>query len=217
MTLAGSAEGTYRAAMADQLDLLDWKRRVFAEYAVVRSATQPDQAWSGWKQTRDDLFASHPQSPLPAEGRDGFDGLDYFDYDHAYRTTGEVVEAEPRGFEIAGSADASFSFDRFATVRFQLSGKQLELELYWLRGYGGGLFVPFADATSGAETYGAGRYLFDTVKGADLGCDEEGRLVLDFNFAYNPSCSYDPTWACPLATPANRLDARIAAGERHTG
>jgi uncharacterized protein len=80
--------------------------------------------------------------------------------------------------------------------------------------HGGGLFLPFADATSAGETYGAGRYLFDTVKGADLGA-EHGRLVLDFNFAYNPSCSYDPSWVCPLATPANRLAVPVRAGERY--
>ena len=77
----------------------------------------------------------------------------------------------------------------------------MTLELYWLEGYGGGLFVPFADATSGRETYGAGRYLLDTVKGADLG-QRGGRLVLDFNFAYQPSCAYDPRWTCPLTPPA---------------
>jgi hypothetical protein len=87
------------------------------------------------------------------------------------------------------------------------------LELYWLTSYGGGLFLPFADATSGTETYGAGRYLLDTVKGADLG-QEEGRLVLDFNFAYFPSCAYDPRWTCPLAPPANRLSVPVRAGER---
>jgi uncharacterized protein (DUF1684 family) len=203
--------------MADQLDLLDWKRRVFAEYAAVRAAQQPQQAWSSWRQARDDLFSSHPQSPIPTEDRDAFEGLEYFEYDHTLRTTGEIVEAEPHRYEIAGSADSSFSFDRFAVVRFGLEGERLELELYWLRGYGGGLFLPFADATSGAETYGAGRYLYDTVKGADLGLDDEGRLVLDFNFAYNPSCSYDPSWACPLATPANRLGVAIVAGERYSG
>ncbi len=87
------------------------------------------------------------------------------------------------------------------------------MDLYWLEGYAGGLFVPFADATSGATTYGAGRYLLDTVKGADLGT-RDGRLVLDFNFAYNPSCSYDPRWSCPLAPPGNRLTVAITAGER---
>lgn len=85
--------------------------------------------------------------------------------------------------------------------------------MYWLEAYGGGVFLPLADATSGHETYGGGRYLLDTVKGSDLG-GEDGRLVLDFNFAYNPSCAYDPRWACPLTPPANRLGAGIRAGER---
>jgi uncharacterized protein (DUF1684 family) len=98
-------------------------------------------------------------------------------------------------------------------ARFRLGESDCELELYWLDAYGGGLFVPFADATSGTETYGAGRYLLDTVKGADLGV-ENGRLVLDFNLAYNPSCSYDPRWACPLSPPANRLAVPVRAGER---
>ena len=87
-----------------------------------------------------------------------------------------------------------------------------ELTLYWIAGYGGGLFLPFVDATSGSETYGGGRYLLDTIKGADLGV-ADGRTVLDFNFAYNPSCSYSPQWTCPLALPANRLPGAIRAGE----
>jgi len=81
-------------------------------------------------------------------------------------------------------------------------------------GYGGGIFLPFRDATAGRDTYGAGRYLLDTVKGADLG-SEQGRLVLDFNFAYNPSCSCDDSWTCPFAPPANRLKERVEARERH--
>jgi hypothetical protein len=95
-----------------------------------------------------------------------------------------------------------------------LGGEELALGLYWLDGYAGGLFVSFRDDTSGKETYGAGRYLLDTVKGADLG-GEEAALVLDFNFAYNPSCSYDPRWACPLAPPDNRLAVAVKAGERY--
>jgi uncharacterized protein len=103
---------------------------------------------------------------------------------------------------------------RFGVARFTLAGAPGALELYWLEGYGGGLFVPFADATSATETYGAGRYVLDTVKGADLGT-EDGRLVLDFNLAYNPSCSYDPRWSCPLAPRGNRLEIAVRAGERH--
>ncbi len=89
------------------------------------------------------------------------------------------------------------------------------LALFWMRGYTGGLFLPFRDATSGEETYGAGRYVLDTGKGADLGGDPDaGTLVVDLNFAFQPSCAFDPKWACPLAPPENRLAARIEAGER---
>jgi uncharacterized protein len=87
------------------------------------------------------------------------------------------------------------------------------LEVFWLDAYGGGVFIPFRDATSGSSTYGGGRYLLDTAKGADLGSIDD-RLVLDFNFAYHPSCVYDPKWVCPLAPPSNRLAVAIEAGER---
>ena len=77
------------------------------------------------------------------------------------------------------------------------------------------MFVPFKDATSGHETYGGGRYLLDTIKSADLGSDAAtGTVVLDFNFAYHPSCTYDPQWVCPLAPPDSRLALPIRAGER---
>ncbi len=88
-----------------------------------------------------------------------------------------------------------------------------ELDVYWIAVYGGGVFIPFRDATSGSETYGAGRYLLDTIKGADLGGSGD-RLVLDFNYAYHPSCAYDPRWSCPLAPPANRLESAVRVGER---
>ena len=88
------------------------------------------------------------------------------------------------------------------------------LDVYWVAVYGGGVFLPFRDDTSGGEGYGGGRYLLDTVKGADLG-GSGGRLVVDFNYAYNPSCAYDPQWSCPLAPPANRLTVPIRTGERY--
>ena len=92
------------------------------------------------------------------------------------------------------------------------------LPVFWMEGYAGGLFVPFRDATSGAETYGAGRYLLDTVKGADQGGDWHKReLTLDFNLAYHPSCSYDPKWNCPLAPLESRLTLPVRAGERLPG
>ena len=89
-----------------------------------------------------------------------------------------------------------------------------ELTLLWLTTYGGGLFLPFRDATNGADTYGGGRYALDTVKGADLGRTGDGRLVVDLNFAYHPSCASDPRWTCPLAPPSNTLTVPVTAGEK---
>jgi len=195
----------------DELDLLDWKRQVFALYAEVRRL-EPEEGWRLWRETRDELFRSHPQSPLPAESRASFTGLPYFEYDPALRLVVEPEPAERARREIATSGEDPYSFTRFARVRVWDS----QLDLYWLDGYGGGIFLSYTDATSGRETYGSGRYLLDTVKGADLGTDG-GRLVLDFNFSYNPSCAYDPRWFCPLAPPGNRLLAPVRGGEQYGG
>ena len=192
-------------SVSDVLDLLDWKRRVFALYAEIRAAADPEQAWQRWRDVRGRAL---PRPPAVAAARATTE-LDYFPYDPALRFVAEVVPAEPERRAIGSSGDEPVWFTRFATARFD--GR--ELELYWLDAYGGGLFLPFRDATAGSETYGAGRYLLDTVKGADLGT-VDGRLVLDFNFAYHPSCAYDPKWACPLSPPANRIDVPIRAGER---
>jgi uncharacterized protein (DUF1684 family) len=198
----------------DELDLLDYKRRVLGLYARVREAADPAAAFAGWVAARDALFGEHPQSALAPERRASFAGLDYFPYDPAARVVGAAEPAPRRRYDIPSSDGSTMTFDRVGRVAFTLAGEPCSLELYWLAGYGGGLFLPFGDATNGAETYGAGRYLLDTVKGADLG--GRGReLVLDFNFSYNPSCSYDPRWSCPLAPPPNRLAVAVRAGERH--
>ena len=110
----------------------------------------------------------------------------------------EDVDAPPQPIETSGVDPMLFRL--FARAWPELRGERLSLEVHWLTGYGGGVFLPFRDATSGKETYGGGRYVLDTVKGADLG-EQDARLVLDFNFAYNPSCCYDPRWVCPLARP----------------
>ena len=196
----------------DELTLLDWKRRVFQLYSDIRADADPRAGWERWREVRDGLFRTHAQSPLPAAQRAAFAGLPLYDYDRAFRVLATVEPAEREHREIATSGEEPYSFTRFARARFELEGEQT-LDLYWLDGYGGGIFLSFADATSGRETYGACRYLLDTVKGADLG-EEGGRLVLDFNFAYNPSCAYDPRWVCPLAPPGNRLAVPIRAGER---
>lgn len=195
------------------LDLLDWKRRIFALYAEIRAAGDPEAAWKKWCAARDEMFRHHPQSPIPAPERAAFGGLSYFGYDPAARLLAELRPAEEQRFDVPTSGGETMVFTRIATASFLLHERPLALDVYWLDAYGGGLFLPFRDATSGAETYGAGRYLLDTVKGSDLGT-QDGRLVCDFNFAYNPSCSYDPAWVCPLAPPGNRLETEVRAGER---
>ena len=197
-----------------ELELLDYRRRVHALYARVRADPDPARAFAEWAAERDELFAHHPQSALPPQRRQGFTGLSYFPHDPRGRVHAEIEATERRRYDVGSSDGQTMAFERIGVARFALRGTACELELYWLLGYGGGLFVPFADATSGEETYGAGRYLLDTVKGADLGT-RDGRLVLDFNLAYNPSCSYDPRWACPLAPAPNRLAIAVRMGERH--
>src|SRR5262249_5213270 len=134
------------------LDLLDWKRRIFELYAEIRRADDPAAAWVRWREVRDELFHSHPQTPLPSDARAGFAGIDYFPYDAELRFLAEVEPLAPESFEIAGSTGSRICFTRFALARFELGA----LEIYWLEGYGGGVFLPFADVTSGGETYGAG-------------------------------------------------------------
>jgi uncharacterized protein (DUF1684 family) len=191
----------------EELELLDWKRRILELYAEIRAEREPERAWQQWRDVREELFRSHPQTPSrDAQPR-------YFDYDPSLRVLGTVERAERERREIATSGERPYAFTRFARTVFELAGEEQSLDLYWLEGYGGGVFLSFADATSGTETYGACRYLLDTVKGSDLG-ERDGRLVLDFNFAYNPSCAYDPRWVCPLAPPGNRLGVPVRAGER---
>jgi uncharacterized protein len=180
----------------------------------VRRSSDPRAGWRLWRDTRDELFVGHPQTPLPPATRANFTGLPYFEYDPALRVLATVEPAERVQREIATSGAHPYSFTRFGRAVFALHGEGQSLDLYWLDGYGGGVYLCFADATSGDETYGAGRYLLDTVKGSDLGT-EDGQLVLDFNFAYNPSCCYDPRWVCPLAPPGNRLPIPIRGGERY--
>jgi uncharacterized protein (DUF1684 family) len=197
----------------DALALLDWRRRIHQLYAEVRANVNAQAAWTQWHQTRGALFREHSQSPVAPEERATFSGPHVYPYDGSWRVLAEVRPAGSKRFELPTSTGGAMAFDRFARAYFRIRGTELSLELYLLEGYGGGLFVPFADATSGGETYGAGRYLLDTVKGSDLG-QRDVRLVLDFNFAYQPSCSYDPRWTCPLAPPANRLTVAVRAGER---
>ena len=198
-----------------EVELADYRRRVADLYAQVRRPSlKPATRWEAYRRDRDALFAAHPHSPLSQTQRDTFRGLDYYPYDPDYRVFAEVdgdFKAEILETDIPG--EGLFRYRRVGSLRISIHGHPIRLSIFWVMGYGGGLFLPFRDATNGKSTYGGGRYLLDTIKHADLGVDD-GRLVLDFNFAYNPSCAYHPRWHCPLAPVENWLEVPIQAGEK---
>jgi len=162
---------------------------------------------------KDAAFRSLPDSPIPHAARASFAGLPYFDVDPGMVIQGLTLEpyrgAEPIRFEIPTSDGRLLPAERAGVFRFVLDGTPLTLTAYRVAGSTGddSVFVPFLDATSGRETYGAGRYL-------DLEPDDDGTWTLDFNLAYHPSCVYDPAYSCPLTPAENRLPIRIEAGER---
>lgn len=207
------------AAFANPLTLAHWRRTVAELYAELRYASPGEQphACARFRAVRDELFRSHPQSPLAETKRARFAGLDYYPYDPGWRVIGAVdLDVERETFEVDLPTDGLLRYTRVARIRFVIRGRAAELSAFWMEGYGGGLFVPFRDTTSGGATYGGGRYLYDTIKGADLGADAE-RIVLDFNYAYNPSCAYGEQWVCPLAPAENRLPFAVEAGEKAGG
>ena len=195
------------------LDLVDWRRKVGDLYRI----TGPD-ALTRFRKGRDELFRTHPQSPIEEDERASFKGLHYFDPDPAYRVSARFEPGD--GSELAidtGGEDGAVRYRRAGRLAFTLAGQECKLTVLSLVQYAGGLFVPFRDLTSRGETYGGGRYLFDTAKDTDGLVLEikPGSLdvVIDFNFAYNASCAYSPRWACPLAPPENHLPVAVRAGE----
>ncbi len=221
------------------LDLYDYRQRVARMYqeraAALRAGEDEVKVWQRWREQRDGLFARHPQSALSPEQRQSFTGLRYFPYHLALRLEA-VLEPETAEEELslAASGPHTMRFRRAGRVRFALEGVAWQLTVYWIDVYGGGLFLPFRDATCGQESYAGGRYVFDTVKGSDVVRLDDtghvvdmgmvaleralgyagGRIVLDFNYAYNPSCAYDARWVCPLAPNENQLPLPIRAGEQ---
>ena len=155
-----------------------------------------------------------PQGPLPHEARHTFTGLPYFPVDPELRfedlSLAPYAGTEPSSFQIPTSDGQLRPAHRAGTFEFELGGEIRRLTGYVLDGgtdSTDSVFVPFLDATSGTETYGAGRYL-------DLEAEPDGRYALDFNLAYHPYCVYAPTYSCPLTPAENRLPIRIEAGER---
>lgn len=199
------------------LDIASWRRTITGLYRDVRASTDLEAAHDLWRRTRDDLFTTHPSTPLLPEDRPVFTGLPTKPYDAAWRFEVPIVPAEAFRMIVETGTDGDVPFDRIGLVEVPGVGS---LDVWRLATYGGGLFVPVKDALAGKPggTYGGGRYLIDTVKGADLGAGQEpDSIVLDFNFAYNPSCAYDPAWACPLAQPGNTVAVEIPVGERYSG
>ena len=196
-------------------ELLDYRRSVAEMYGRLRcsNSSQVEQ-YQSFRRERDRLFATHPQSPLSREQRAEFTGLRYYAYDPAWRFILPVDrDVEPTTIEMELQDDGPVRMQRFGQIHFEAEGQPVSLSLYWILGYGGGLFLPFRDLTNQHTTYGGGRYLLDTIKHVDLG-QADSRLVIDFNYAYNPSCAYNPRWHCPLAPQENRLSVAIAAGEQ---
>jgi len=202
--------------MSEYLDLADWRRRVAALYDALRADTRTEpQRLRAFRAARDRLFVEHPSSPVPAAERGSFAGVPYWPHDPELRFSARLEpdsDAPPLDLPRSGEG-ASFPYSRIGWVAFEVEGTDCRLAVFWLSDYAGGIFIPFRDATSGGESYGAGRYLWDSAKGADLGSIGE-ELILDFNYAYHPSCVYDPRWSCPLAPLENRLTIPIRAGER---
>ncbi len=199
------------------LEVADWRRRVFALYQAVRESADPRAGHDLWRGERDELFARHAASPLLPDDRAAFAGLPVQPYDAAWRFEVELSATDPQRFEIKTGTDGIVPFERIGLAVVPGVGA---LDVWRLASYGGGIFVPVRDALAGAAggTYGGGRYLLDTVKGADLGSGgADNSIVLDFNFAYNPSCAYDPAWACPLAPAGNVTALPIPVGERYAG
>jgi uncharacterized protein (DUF1684 family) len=208
--------------MSDYLDLYDYRCRVAEMYRIRRRALLAGEdaatVLQRFREARNELFAKHSQSALDMEQKRKFRGLNYFPSNPSMCVEAGIdTNVEPEQLSVAMNAEETMTMTMVGRLHFTLEGVDVALSLYWLNIYGGGLFLPFRDRTSPSESYGGGRYLFDTIKGSDFQATRGAlgieRIVLDFNYAYNPSCAYNDRWVCPLAPFENRLQVPIRAGE----
>lgn len=199
--------------MSDYAGLAHYRRIVAGHYAAVRIHPNPPVAAQEWRAARNRLFKENPFSALEADQQANFSGLPYANYNPAWRFVVPIdFEVTPDVFSVE-LPEGTMKYERFGKVNFIApTGEKAALALFWIQSYGGGVFLPFGDATNGTTTYGGGRYLYDTIKGADLGITHD-LVVLDFNFAYHPSCVYNPRWVCPLTPAENRLPFAVPVGE----
>lgn len=195
-------------------NLVDYRRKVFEMYARVRESNHsPEARWQRFRADQDSLFKSHPQTALTPEQVADFTSLRYYPYNPDCRfilLVKPLRNKEP--IQINLQDDGPTRLLPFGRISFVVDSQDVSLTLFWITGYGGGIFLPFKDLTNLNETYSGGRYLLDTIKGADLGWEAD-HLVVDFNFSYNPSCAYNSRWHCPLPPPQNQLPVHIRAGE----
>jgi hypothetical protein len=160
-----------------------------------------------FREGKNEYFASAPESPLTLRQRKAFEGLIYYSedpglaFDLELERTGEREEVR-----MPTTTGGEQIYNRAGVVRFEVDGRRAELTLYEPQD-GGDLFLPFRDATSANETYGGGRYL-------EVAAPHNGRVHVDFNYAYNPYCAYDDAWSCPIPPTENWLTVPIRAGEK---
>lgn len=195
--------------------LADWRRRINDLYVQIRATPVPELAHRLWLDTRSEMFRRHPCSPLPARQRSEFRRIAAHPYDPAWRFTVDIVPMEGEDICFDLGDDGKLNARPVGRTDGLSRDLETELTLYWITGYGGGIFVPFKDTHP--DSYGGGRYLTDAIKGADLGLNRNGRMIVDFNFAYNPSCAINPAYVCPLSPAENALPRPVAAGERLPG
>jgi uncharacterized protein (DUF1684 family) len=213
--------------MSTELELVSWRRSVSELYAAVRAEDDPRLGHALWRRGRDELFRTHPQSPLPPGDPLRTTGLPYWPYDAALRWELPLRPADREESRSVPSSDGTIPLVLVGSVRLP-APLDATIDVWWLHQYGGGLFLPLRDGTAGTSSYGGGRYALDTAKGADLGgragADGLGgggdlgggadSLVVDLNFLYHPSCRYNHAWQCPLAPAGNTISTPVTAGER---
>lgn len=158
-----------------------------------------------FRAAKDEFFATDHNSPLTGEQRQAFSGLTYFPENPDLRLELDIEEfPQKETIEMQTSTGDVQQHTRFGKIHFEVDGQRVELTLYK---DAHGFFLPFVDDQAGEETYGAGRYL----EPQEL---KDGKVLVDFNYAYNPYCAYNDLYSCPLTPWENRLQVSIRAGEQ---
>jgi uncharacterized protein (DUF1684 family) len=161
-----------------------------------------------FRKEKDDFFRGDPHSPLAHEQRHQFQGLDYYPENPDLVVVSELSPASERGeVTMETSTGENQVYERAGVIHFTVDGEPGQVTLFRAKGEDE-FFLPFRDATSGRETYGAGRYV-------DVAPAHNGHVVVDFNQAYNPTCAYNPDYSCPLPPGENWLRVPIRAGEKN--